>query len=233
MALALPGPLVAPLALVALVAPALLLLLLLCSLRPSSGRRFSTRSGKETPGMVRGVRMVQPGSGTAGAALPKGTPVPGEPQQRADGSADHRDNPSLGDPRHSHPNSQPNSEPPARTPEFLRHRQLPAIPGNAEADPAAGAEGRIYESIRDKSWTPDEAPGDGDPPSRLEGGDPGIPEPEGLGRERSPGIPVYAWVCRMPRPWQSRENPRAPESPGEEEEEEEPPPLPERHLDVE
>ncbi|KAJ7426351.1 rna polymerase ii degradation factor 1-like [Willisornis vidua] len=243
MAPALPGGLVATVAAVSLLGSAtpalllLLLLLLLCSFFHRSSRRFSTLRRNEPPGLVRGVRMAQLGSSDAGAAPPAGIPIPGEPQQWVGGSEDHPDHPSKGHPELQVPGQTPHhpshSEPTPRTPEFLRHRQLPVIPGNADAsatDPVPDAEGRIYESIKYKPGTLEKLRDGGstlgDPQSLSPGGDPDIPGPEEPGSERSPG-PVYAWVCRMPRP---RQPPRAPEPP---QEEEEPPPLPEKHLDVE
>ncbi|KAK4824921.1 hypothetical protein QYF61_021541 [Mycteria americana] len=125
-----------------------------------------------------------------------------------------------------------------RTPEFLRHRQLPVLPGDTgtpAADAAPDAEGSIYESIRYKSGTlkkpRDAGSAPGDSPSLPAGDEPSIPVQEGIvqeepGSEGSPG-PVYARVCKPPRAPQPQQPARPPEP-----QEEAPPPLPEKCFDV-
>lgn len=222
----------------------LLLLLLLCSFFHRENRRFSTQKMKENPGLVRGVKLARPGSSDGGAALLGGTPSPDEPRQQADGPAvpGDPDNPTAGNPRLHVPGWTPHSHalsrPPPRIPKFLRHRQLPVLPGDAgtpAVDPVPDAEGPIYESIRYKSgtlkkpWDASSAPGDS--PSLPVGDEPSIPVQEVIaqeepGSEGSPG-PVYARVCKPPRAPQPRQPASTPEP-----QEEAPPSLPEKHFDV-
>ncbi|KAM6270358.1 uncharacterized protein M6G45_002503 [Spheniscus humboldti] len=222
----------------------LLLLLLLCSFFHRANRQFSTQKMKENPRLTRGVKLARLGSSDGGAALPGGTPSPGEPRQQADGPAvpGDPDSPAARDPGLHVPGWTPHSHalsgPALRTPEFLRHRQLPVLPedaGTPTADPVPDAEGRIYESIRYKSgmlkkpWDAGSIPGDS--PSPNAGDEPSIPvqeviAQEELGSEGSPS-PVYARVCKLPRAPQ----PQQPASPPKLQEEA-PPLLPEKRFDV-
>lgn len=126
-------------------------------------------------------------------------------------------------PLHAPPGSTP------RTPDFLRHRQLPLVPGDPQtpaAEAPRDAEGPIYESIRYKSRKlsaglrkPCGATGDG--------GDPG----QGLVVQEEPcgngsPCPVYARVRKAPRAPQRSAPSRGPEP-----EEEAPPALPEKRFD--
>lgn len=135
---------------------------------------------------------------------------------------------------------------PQRTPDFLRHRQLPLVPGEPQtpaAEPAREGEGPIYESIRYKARKlsgrlrkPCGATGDlgdvgdiGDDPcgdSRDIGDDPeqGLLVQEEPCGEGSP-CPVYARVRKAPRAPQ-RSQPHGPEP-----EEEAPPALPQKLFD--
>ncbi|GAB0185265.1 proline-rich protein 2-like [Grus japonensis] len=182
------------------------------------------------------VKLAQLGSSDGRAALQPGTPSPGEPRQQADGPAVPED-PGLHVPGWT-PHSHALSGPTPKTPEFLRHRQLPVLPGDAgapAADCVPDAEGTIYESIRYKSRTMkhprDAGSAPEDSPSLPAGDKPSIPVPEVIireepGSEGSP-VPVYARVCkppRVPQPWQ----PASPPEP----QEETPPMLPEKHFDV-
>ncbi|KAK2510865.1 hypothetical protein Q9233_017383 [Columba guinea] len=131
--------------------------------------------------------------------------------------------------------------PSSRTPEFLRHRQLPVLPGDAgtaATDPVPDAEGRIYESIRYKPGTlkkPQDAGstlGDsGDSPFLTRGDEPSVPELDITAQEeldsKGDPSPVYARVCKPPRGTQ----PQQPHSPPEPQEEA-PPALPEKRFDV-
>lgn len=222
----------------------LLLLLLLCSFFHRANRRFSTQKVKASPALVRGVRLARLGSSYWGAALPGGSPSPGEPRQQADGPAvpGDPDNHTAGDPGLHLPGWTPHShtlsEPAPRTPEFLQHRQLPVLPGDARApaaDPAPDAEGPIYESIRYKSGmlkkpcdagsTPE------DSPSLSDGDEPSISVQEVIaqeepGSEESPS-PLYARVCKLPRAPQPPQPTDPPEP-----QEEAPPSLPEKRFDV-
>lgn len=152
------------------------------------------------------------------------------------------DNRTAGDPKLHVPGWTPHSHtlsrPAPRNPEFLRHRQLPVVPGDAGtpvADPASDAEGPIYESIRykpgmlRKPWDTGSVPGDS---SSLPTGDElsilvqEIMAQEEPGSEGNPG-PVYAQVCKPPRVPQPRQ-PAGPPEP----QEETPPSLPEKCFDV-
>ncbi|PKU26737.1 rna polymerase ii degradation factor 1-like [Limosa lapponica baueri] len=166
-------------------------------------------------------------------SLSAGTPSAGEPRQQADGPtvSGDLDNPAAGVPGLTpHPNAP--SGPPQRTPEYLRHRQLPVLPGDAgtaTADPAPDAEGPIYESILKKPWDAGSALGDA--PSLPAGDEPSVSVQEIMAQEEpdsegSPS-PIYAQVCKMPRAPQPRQ-PHGPPEP----QEETPPSLPEKHFDV-
>lgn len=152
------------------------------------------------------------------------------------------DNGTAGDPKLHVPGWTPHSHtlsrPAPRNPEFLRHRQLPVVPGDAGtpvADAASDAEGPIYESIRykpgmlRKPWDTGSVPGDS---SSLPTGDElsilvqEIIAQEEPGSKGNPG-PVYAQVCKPPRVPQPRQ-PAGPPEP----QEETPPSLPEKHFDV-
>lgn len=129
-----------------------------------------------------------------------------------------------------HPNTSPKSSP--RTPDFLRHRQLPLLPGDT-AEPAVDtvqdAQGPIYESIRYKSqklsvglekpYRDDGDSGDGVDPVQVfvvqeEPCSPGSP------------IPVYARICKASRaPQHTVPNSIEPE-------EEAAPALPEKRFDI-
>lgn len=177
-------------------------------------------------------------------SLPAGSPSPGEPRQQADGPTvlGDPDNRTAGDPKLHVPGWTPHSHalsrPAPRNPEFLRHWQLPVVPGDAGtpvADPASDAEGPIYESIRykpgtlKKTWDTGSVPGDS---SSLPTGDElSIPVQEIIaqeepGSEGNPG-PVYAQVCKPPQLPQPRQ-PTGPPEP----QEETPPSLPEKRFDV-
>ncbi|XP_042659396.1 proline-rich protein 2-like [Tyto alba] len=221
----------------------LLLLLLFCSFSHRASRRFSTQKIKEKSGLVRGVKLVRLGSGGGGAARPGGTPSPGEPQQQEDSPTvpGDPDNPAAGDPELHMlgwtPRSHVLSSPTPRAPEFLRHRQLPVVPGGAgtpAADTVPDAEGPIYESIRYKSgtlakpWGGGSTPGDS--PPQPAGDELSIPvqiiAQEEPGSEGNPD-PVYARVCKPPRAPQ----PRQPTGPAEPQEEASPS-VPEKRFDV-
>ncbi|XP_074942573.1 uncharacterized protein LOC142054220 [Phalacrocorax aristotelis] len=222
----------------------LLLLLLLCSFFHRANRRFSTQKMEEPPALVRGVRLARLGSGNGGAALLGGIPSPGEPQQQADSLVvpGDPDNAGAGHPRLQVPGWTPHSQelsgPSPRTPEFLRHRQLPVLPGDAgtpAADTALDAEGTIYESIRYKAgmlkkpWDAGSTPRDS--PSLPTRDKPSIPVQEVIiqeepGSEGTPS-PVYARVCKLHRAPQPQQPPSHPEP-----QEEAPPLLPEKHFDV-
>lgn len=206
----------------------LLLLLLLCSFFQRANRPSSSQETKQNPEPVQGVKLARLSSSDGGAAMPGGTPSPGELQ----------DNPTAGDPRLHVPGCIPNShtpsEPVLRTPEFLRHRELPVLPGDTSTsmvDPMPDPDGRIYESIRYKSGT-QKKPGDagsvqGDSPSLTTGDELSISVQEIItqeqpGSEGSP-VPVYAQVCKQRR---------QPAGPPEPQEEEEAPSLPEKRFDV-
>ncbi|KAM9563684.1 uncharacterized protein ACIB01_006254 [Guaruba guarouba] len=206
----------------------LLLLLLLCSFFHRASRPSSTQKTKENPEPVQGVKLARLSSSDRGAALPGGTPSPGELQEK----------PTAGDPRlHVQgciPNSHTLSEPALRTPEFLRHRELPVLPGDTSTSmvvPMPDPDGRIYESIRYKSGI-QEKPGNagstpGDSPSLPTKDEPSISMQEIItqeepGSEGSP-VPVYARVCKQRR---------QPARPPEPQEEEEAPSLPEKRFDV-
>ncbi|XP_030902560.2 uncharacterized protein [Melopsittacus undulatus] len=206
----------------------LLFLLLLCSFFHRANRPASTQKTKENSEPVQGVKLARLSSNNRGAALSGGTPSPDELQ----------DKPTAGDPRLNVPdctlNSHTLSEPALRTPEFLRHRELPVLPGNASTtvvDPMPDPDGRIYESIRYKSET-QKKPGNAD---STTGDSPSLPTKDELsismqeiitqeepGSEGSP-VPVYARVCKQRR---------QPARPPEPQEEEEAPSLPEKRFDV-
>ncbi|XP_053920099.1 uncharacterized protein LOC128851892 [Cuculus canorus] len=218
------------------------LLLLLCSFFHREKKKFSSLKMKENPGVDGMVKLSRLDYSDGRAALPGGTSSPAGPWQQADGPVvpGDSDNPAVEDPglhRPGHtPHSQALSGPASRTPEFLRHRQLPVLPGDASTpvvDSVQDAEGRIYESIRYKSRTLrnplDAGSTPGDSPSLPTKDKPSIPTLEDialveLASEGSPG-PVYAQVCKMPR------SPQQPTSLSEPEEEA-PPALPEKRFDV-
>ncbi|XP_071598365.1 titin-like [Heliangelus exortis] len=159
--------------------------------------------------MVQGVAL-DPSAGRA--ALQGGIPSPAELQQPMDGPPMPEDpnKPFKGDPQLQTPPSHLLSGPTQRTPEFLRHRQLPVLPGDAGTavvTPVPEAEGRIYESIRckpgmlRKPW--EERSGQGDSPSLSPRDEPSIPQlevtsPEEPGSQGNPD-PVYAKVVKPPR----------------------------------
>ncbi|XP_040408248.1 collagen alpha-1(I) chain-like [Cygnus olor] len=203
----------------------LLLLLLLCAFFPRASGRWSSRAaGREepSPGVLSVVKLSEPGPSEGGAAVPAGT----SSCSRTDGTGSGDPGVLGPPPLHAPPGPTP------RTPDFLRHRQLPLVPGDAQtpaAEARQDAEGPIYESIRYKSRKlsaglrkPCGATGDiGD------GGDPGqglVVQEEPCG-DGSP-CPVYARVRKAPRAPQHSAPSHGPEP-----EEEAPPALPEKHFD--
>lgn len=129
-----------------------------------------------------------------------------------------------------HPNTSPKSSP--RTPDFLRHRQLPLLPGDTTepaVDTVQDAQGPIYESIRYKSqklsvglekpYRDDGDTGDGVDPAQV------FVVQEEPCSSGSP-IPVYARICKASRaPQHTVPNSIEPE-------EEAAPALPEKRFDI-
>ncbi|XP_021245261.1 uncharacterized protein LOC110395347 [Numida meleagris] len=199
-----------------------LLLLLLCAFRPRASGRFSTQSTGNAAGNSRLVTLSGAGRSDGGEA-----PLGGAwPCSRTDVSSEGNTD-SSGSP---HSNTSPKS--PTRTPDFLRHRQLPLVPGDTAApavDTGQDAQGPIYESIRYKSRTLSAGL---EKPCRDDGdsGDDGDPVQDFVVQEEpcGPGspIPVYARICKVSRAPQHT-IPNSTES-----EEEAAPALPEKLFDI-
>ncbi|XP_010706376.2 uncharacterized protein LOC104910023 isoform X2 [Meleagris gallopavo] len=196
-----------------------LLLLFLCAFCPRASGRFSTQSTAGNSGLV---TLSGPDCRDGEGALLGGASPCSRTDITSEGNTDISGSP--------HPNTSPKSSP--RTPDFLRHRQLPLLPGDT-AEPAVDtvqdAQGPIYESIRYKSQKLSaglEKPYRDD----LDSGDDGDPVQRFVVQEEpcSPGspIPVYARICKVSRaPQHTVPNSIEPE-------EEAAPALPEKRFDI-
>ncbi|XP_015715315.2 uncharacterized protein LOC107312413 [Coturnix japonica] len=193
-----------------------LLLLFLCALCPRTSGRFSTQSTGNAAGNSGLVTLSGPDCSDGGAALLGGS----SPCSRTDVTNEGNTGIS-GSPQ---PNTSPTSS--QRTPDFLRHRQLPLLPSDTTEPTVQDAQGPIYESIRYKSQQLSaglEKPyrDSGDSGDSMQG----VVVQEEPCSTGSP-IPVYARICKVPRA-QQHTVPNSTES-----EEEAAPALPEKRFDI-
>ncbi|XP_042688678.1 uncharacterized protein LOC122167858 [Centrocercus urophasianus] len=193
-----------------------LLLLFLCAFCPRASGRLSTQSNAGNSGLV---TLSGPDCRDGEGALLGGASPCSRTDVTSEGNTDISGSP--------HPNTSPKSS--LRTPDFLRHRQLPLLPGDT-AEPAVNAvqdaQGSIYESIRYESQ---KLSAGLEKPYR-DNGDGGDPVQCFVVQEEpcSPGspIPVYARVCKVSRaPQHTVPNSIEPE-------EEAAPALPEKRFDI-
>lgn len=214
--------LVLPWALAAAAPIGFLLLLFLCAFCPRASGRFSTQSTGNATGNSGLVTLSGPDCRDGGAALLGGASPCSRTDVTSEGNTDISGSP--------HPNTSPKSSP--RTPDFLRHRQLPLLPGDTAeptVDTVQDAQGPIYESIRYKSqklsvglekpYRDDGDTGDGVDPAQV------FVVQEEPCSSGSP-IPVYARICKASRaPQHTVPNSIEPE-------EEAAPALPEKRFDI-